>query len=453
MAISNKTLWKIHSWLGLYTGIFIAFLSITGAAAVFKEEIDTLADRRLLKVEVTGERKPYNELIAILQAEIRKSQPEASISSIELPRTETDAIMAHVFVGSENGANIIDKAFANNARQYFVNPYTGQFLGSRDYYKTVSFFIRNLHVRFYDNYWGRPAAGIFGIAFFIVTVLGFLIYGKFLKQAAFTAIRTKNLRQLFADWHKMIGVLSLFFNLMIAVTGAWIGMQSYYMKWLDIKNPNRYEAKKIITPEADVVQTVDYDAALKRATQVFPEMIPAVLNFSAKGENTISFRGNIPGQVYERNTQVLVLDKTTLETRFQYDIRQQKATDKLFYVQEALHFGDFAGLPMKILYVLLGLTSGFLSITGYYIYLNRQQSKLARPAKYFVVLYTSAIGLVIVLLFISHLLFGSGPTSLVYTGLLYLFLACVGIWFVAEKLKMKKIKSNGRKEKNEKVRA
>ncbi len=43
--------------------------------------------------------------------------------------------------------------------------------------------------------------------------------------------------------------------------------------------------------------------------------------------------------------------------------------------QEALHFGDFGGLPLKVLYALLGLTSGFLSISGFVVFLFRRKKK------------------------------------------------------------------------------
>ena len=36
----NRKLWRIHNWVGLYTGIVIAVLSLTGVLALFRVEID-----------------------------------------------------------------------------------------------------------------------------------------------------------------------------------------------------------------------------------------------------------------------------------------------------------------------------------------------------------------------------------------------------------------------------
>src|SRR5688572_7027663 len=38
----KQLLWRIHHWAGLYAGIVIGVLSLTGALAVFIPEIDTL---------------------------------------------------------------------------------------------------------------------------------------------------------------------------------------------------------------------------------------------------------------------------------------------------------------------------------------------------------------------------------------------------------------------------
>ncbi|MGO3164539.1 MAG: PepSY domain-containing protein, partial [Sphingobacteriaceae bacterium] len=48
-----------------------------------------------------------------------------------------------------------------------------------------------------------------------------------------------------------------------------------------------------------------------------------------------------------------------------------------YYVQEALHFGNFGGIGLKILYAFLGLTSGFLSISGFVVFLYRKNKKNA----------------------------------------------------------------------------
>lgn len=437
--LNNKKLWKIHSWLGLYTGIFIAFLSITGAAAVFKKEIDVLLNPHLLKVEPGEARLSYNLLYERLKQHVIQEDTALQILSVDVPIQADDAFSVSCLKQPPKGANLLERAQGFQNFDFFMNPYTGEYLGKRDYYKSFQFYLRHLHVRFFDGLYGRPAAGIFGIALLVSTIIGFLIYGKFLKNAAFTAIRTKNFRQLFADWHKMIGVLSLCFNLMIAITGAWLGMQGYYMKWFNIQAPGTYEKEQYIRPEQDRATVFDLDAILEKTHQEFPELIPRVASLSNDGTRTVTVRGDVPGMVYEIQRNLIVFDKITLDTRYKFNIHLQDFGVKLQMVQEALHFGNFGGFWLKFLYIFLGLTTGFLAITGFYIYVDRNKKKFRKTAKSIILIYSGAIAVVYFVVLLGHFAVGANVTSFYFVIFLYTFFLLLIIRYVVLKMR-KKIK-------------
>lgn len=367
---TNKKLWAIHSWVGLYAGIVIAVLSITGSAAVFKKEIDRLLNPSLLVVQPQARSA---SLTAITQ-QVRRQFPGLRLSSISLPSSPEGVYIFRL-------AKEVTGGFGANDIEVFANPYTGEILGSRDFYKSFAFFLRNLHVRLFESYWGRQIVGLFGIALVVSSITGLLIYGSFMKRQFFGSIRRgRGIRIMAADWHKFVGVAALLFNLVIAVTGAWLGLQPEVMKWTGMKAPNYYQqADKPISEEEDKRMTVDYDALLTRAWQEFPSLQPIYVTASTDGSRHIQIMGNIPGTVYERRLQKLVLDKQTRQVKYRYDARKADFGDQLYSVQEALHFGDFGGLLLKIAYCLFGLTSGALSITGYVIYLKRREKKGREP--------------------------------------------------------------------------
>ena len=155
--MNKNFIWKIHNWLGLYTGIIIVFLSITGAAALFRPEIDRLLNPELTKVADSTEKASLNLIAPII------------------------------------------------------------FLNKRNYFKSFSYFLRNIHVRFYEAYYGRQIVGLAGIALFLSTITGLLIYGKFMKKQPFGKIRKSKLRITQADIHKLVGISTLAFNLMIGI--------------------------------------------------------------------------------------------------------------------------------------------------------------------------------------------------------------------------------------------
>src|SRR5690606_23581091 len=132
-----------------------------------------------------------------------------------------------------------------------------------------------IHVRLYEGYWGRQLVGIGGLALAIVAITGLVIYGDFMKKQTWPNIRKKvNLRIVMADWHKLLGISALAFNLVIALTGAWLGLQPQLMRWFNITTPNTYKAPAIITPEADKQTAIDWKEALAVAKKEFPALHP-----------------------------------------------------------------------------------------------------------------------------------------------------------------------------------
>ena len=259
-----------------------------------------------------------------------------------------------------------------------------------------------MHVRLYEGYWGRQLVGLGGIALLIVAISGLLIYSDFMKRQPYPKVRKgRGLRILFADWHKILGISALAFNIVIAITGAWLGLQPKLMTWFSIKTPNNFKPDVIITPEEDKKVSVQWDELLAFAKKEFPDLSPNFIRSSDDGSSTISVFGNIAGQVYERNANVLVLSKNNFKRIFKYDIREAPFSHKFYFVQEALHFGDFGGIALKILYAVLGLTSGFLSISGFVVYLYRLDKKKAEKRSPLKTTFIYCVGIILILIILA----------------------------------------------------
>ena len=69
--------------------------------------------------------------------------------------------------------------------------------------------------------------GFFGLTLLLSTLTGLLIYARFIKGVKWWRVRRGRGPQVSSsDWHKLIGILSLAFNLVIAVTGAVLGLEN-----------------------------------------------------------------------------------------------------------------------------------------------------------------------------------------------------------------------------------
>ena len=171
--------------MGLYAGIFIAILSVSGVIALFKVENDEAINSRYIIVdwsEGTAEVHPgVNQLIDSLQHKYGRANFTGI--SLSLDKTRTWIFTTRIAEG--------DPLPKTDNYQIFFNPYTAQVVGTRDAIMTFSYYIRHLHVRLFNGFQGRWWVGLGGVALLISTVTGILIYGHFMKRQFFGAIRNK----------------------------------------------------------------------------------------------------------------------------------------------------------------------------------------------------------------------------------------------------------------------
>ena len=363
----KKLLWKIHHWAGLYAGILIGVLSLTGALAVFIPEIDSLILKYRYEAKSTASPATVPQIANSIDS-LTNWLPEYSSLSISLPQETGDIAEVDLIVRPEGGEL--------QRYDFFVDAGADRIIGQRNHQNSLANYLRQVHVRLYEGNWGRQLVGIGGVALVVLAVTGLLIYGNFMKRQAWPDVRKKvGMRIVMADWHKLLGISALAFNLVIAVTGAWLGLQPWLMRAFDIKTPNAYTAPVIMESKEDKALEIDWSQVFTSVKTEFPELIPSDISLSSNGSATITVRGNISGLVYERNINTLVLSKTDYKPQHKYDVRQKPFSHKLYFVQEALHFGDFGGLLLKVIYAILGLVSGFLSISGFVVYLYRRKKK------------------------------------------------------------------------------
>lgn len=384
--------WRLHHWVGLYTGILIGILSLTGALAVFIPEIDAWILKNhyaATSTSTAGTIRFGNSVHTLAQ-----QYPNYSSMMINLPETEGQVASVDLIVPSAGKGS--------ERHDFLIDVGGDRIVAWRNHQNSLANYLRQMHVRLYEGYWGRQLVGLGGIGLAVVAITGLAIYGNFMKKQAWPAIRQKaNIRIIMADWHKMLGISALAFNLVIALTGAWLGLQPQLMRWFNITTPNAYKAPVIMEPDADRALVVDWQKALSAVKKEFPDLDPRHLLPSTNGSATITVRGNINGLIYERNINTLVLSKTTYEPIFKYDVRNQSMADKFYFIQEALHFGDFGGLALKIIYAFLGLTSGFLSISGFVIYIYRRGKKKQAPDRVMKIVFAYSMLVLIFLVTIA----------------------------------------------------
>ena len=108
----------------------------------------------------------------------------------------------------------------------------------------------------------------------------------------------------------------------------------------------------------------------------------------------ITFYGVVdsPNPLHSEYGSLVSFDKHSGVLNMSQDIRKTDALTVTLDSFRKLHFGYFAGLTSKIIWCILGLSPVFLSMTGFYLYWqrnrHRNKAKLNRKAKNNVALNT-----------------------------------------------------------------
>lgn len=120
--------WRWHFYAGLFVIPFLIVLSLTGIIYLFKPQLDQLMYPHLLQVEAQGTALSEDAQLQRLQ----QAYPQAQVSKYLPP---VDAQSSAQFVASQDGQTL----------NLFLDPYSGQVLGSQDAALNLQAIARALH--------------------------------------------------------------------------------------------------------------------------------------------------------------------------------------------------------------------------------------------------------------------------------------------------------------------
>jgi uncharacterized iron-regulated membrane protein len=354
--MKRKGLINIHSVTGLFAGIFILALSLSGTLLVFRDAIDSFQQPVVFPSKVPVKKLSVDSCYKIVQS----TYPHAVISSCNMPENEQQAFSFSIYDSSyQNGTK---------ALQVFLHPQTGAVLkirgGSEDAKNNFMSWLSAFHSSFHAGKTGEWLLGFFAIVFVLSIVTGIILYRKNI-LAVFIFKKAVWKRD---NLHQLIGTWALLFNLMIAVTGFWM---------------QRYVFKKEFYQSSDWVNTIkpspnlffNFDSAYKNLQRTNPDFTGYVIYFSQSKKGKTAVYGSNTTNAYihsKKFADVIALDSSgaIANTRF---INEISADDRYDIINSQLHMGKYGGIGIKIIYAFFGLSSALLSITGFLMWFRRRK--------------------------------------------------------------------------------
>jgi uncharacterized iron-regulated membrane protein len=348
----GRRVYQLHKWIGLLSGLFLVVIGITGSIIVFTDEIDRALNRHLLHVTPLSTRISYDSMLA----KVREQYPDASIRGFRL-LPEDDYTSYTVPIDHQGYYKFIH-----------INPYTGEILGERVRNHSFAYFMLVMHYSLWWKPWGELIVGILGITLFLSGITGIYIYRNALLKVFSVGVRwKKGSRILFADIHKLVGVSTVIFNLILSISGFYMMLYAFSPSYLLSRE------KKDDQPVPVFIQSVD--TLMKRSKEIIPGFVVRGINLPSEAGQPVRVYGYVPGSNFLFNHgygSYIQFDSKDGSLIKMSNLNTATWSEQLEQMLYALHFGQYGGLPIKILYFLGGLTPAILSITGLLLWRRRR---------------------------------------------------------------------------------
>jgi uncharacterized iron-regulated membrane protein len=347
-----------HAAIGLLSAVLMYLLVLSGTLAVFDDELHRWEQPRSVETEALAPNGVQRALTESLAAAAGK--PAAAIV-IHLP---SDA-SPRATLSDGTGLHYLDAS--GHARGPVQTPWA-------DFVMALHFYLNLPEV------WGLALVGALGVMLVALAITGVLALPRIFRDAF--RLNPRASRQLAqVDWHNRLSVWTLPFGLAVAFSGAVLGIMTpgaVMMSRLDLAPSEAAVFAPVFggAPAAQGTSTTipDARAALQVMNSRFGDAVPTDVIIRNAGTATQDI------EVLTREPQRLIVGeyyRFDASGRFvgAVGLSQGHAGQQFAASMYRLHFGNFAGLWMKIAYFVFGLALTAVSGTGVSIWLMKRRRR------------------------------------------------------------------------------
>ncbi len=365
---SRTKLWfLVHSWLAMPIWLFVFFVCLTGSIATVSQEIVWLIDPAVRANQPSDQTRilNYDEIIDV----VHQASPQVYIERITRPVKSQFALSAVVSYPDSTTATV------------YINPYTGAIQGTASGFDFRQF-IRAVHgwllLPFDNGYtfysFGWYMVSFLGIPMLLSLITGLVVYKRFWRGFFSPRLRfNRGSRVFWGDFHRLAGIWSIPFILIISVTGIWFLIQAaLFDNSISISS----DGPPIYVAREDVPSSIGDEPAMISPSDAVAVVTQAYPNVTAE-------RVSVPGNTYNHyvvdgrsQRYPLIIERFSVNPYNGNIEKAKRLSDhtSLELVTESmrpLHTGDFVGLTLKLVYFFFGLLLTMMVFSGMAIWIKR----------------------------------------------------------------------------------
>lgn len=350
----------IHKWTSLFCTGFLLVLCLTGLPLIFHDEIE-----EWLNEFAEPSADPRLTARASLEGIVEDARARHPSDAIQFLTREDDRPSWLVSFGKTPDA-------VEASAMYRYDSRNGAFLHEVPLRQGLLFFLLTLHVELFAGLPGTLLLGAMGMLFVASIVSGVVVYGPFMRKLLFGTVRRgPSLRLTWLDLHNLLGIATLLWVLVVGGSGV---INTLARPLLGL-----WQATELIEMTAPWKGTAaplerrTVDEAVAAAEAIEPAMTTSVIAFpgtpfASPYHYTVFLRGQTP--LTARLLKPVLVEVATAEV---------SATRELpwyltgLLLSQPLHFGDYGGLPLKVIWGLLDLITIVVLISGLFLWWKKRK--------------------------------------------------------------------------------
>lgn len=370
-------LWSaIHTWTSLISMAFMLMLCVTGLPLIFHHELNHALGYEADPPEMPAG-TPFTSLDRVLSVG-KAHRPDDVVQFVIFDRDEPNLAMLWMAKAVDTSAEL-GKPVALDRR-------TADILKEPKITEGPVAFLLKLHTDMFLGLGGKLFLGLMTLVFVAAIISGVVVYAPFMRKLEFGTVRRGRSRRLrWLDIHNLAGIVTVAWLSVVAVTGTintWADLMVklwQYGQLAEMTAPyrDRAPASRLASVQGAVDTAMGAIPGMKPTLVAFPGTV-----FSSKNHYAVFMMGNTP--LTSRLLQPVLIDA---ETGALTDTRPMPWYVQTLFLSQPLHFGDYGGMPLKIVWAILDAAAIVVLGSGLYLWLARRRGARrlaetdARPAE------------------------------------------------------------------------
>ena len=353
----------VHKWTSLVCTVFMLLLCITGLPLIFSHEINDWlhSDIRPQTVAAGTPNASMDRVLAAAQ------ERHPSLLPIFMSQEADEPAMWQVTLAKTPTER-------ESFRSVIVDARTAGVIGEPRFDEGFMWVMLKLHVDLFAGLPGTLFLGLMGLLLVAAIVSGVVLYAPFMRKLEFGTVRhDKSPRVRWLDLHNLLGIVTLVWAFVVGLTGVINTLGEPVIKLWQFDQMGEmlapYKGKTPPTARASLQDSVAAARALEPGMRVGFVAFPGT-DFSSPFHYGVFMQGN--AALTSRLFKPVLVDASTAKVT---DSRELPWYVSTLLISQPLHFGDYGGLPMKIVWTLLDLATIVVLGSGLYLWVKRKQPR------------------------------------------------------------------------------